>query len=1171
MKNTKLSLILVTLFVCLSTLNTLAQFQQTGAFQYLNTRPQTRAVMVGDYANPFGTVQSVFHINSNLTNNPAPLGFNRGKVFQTTGPANVDNTWRMFTGGGNGTERFVLFNPANTNDAVLQTTQNGAMRFATNGTTQRMLIRPGGTDNNAGRIALGNDLPMGFVPMDRLHLHQQNGGNTMIRFTNDNAIAGLRIGTQPNGAARIQQIDNNLIQMRTATGRLVMFGNNPPIGMPVGTIRIGPNNGGGNGASGVLQMPRLLVVGQNQQAGANGNYTVAEFRTNFNESSSTGIKIRGSRGTFGTFCTAHIEFANWDNNENGGSEHNMARIAADMQEEGGQTGYLEFYTNEGNMLTTKMLIDRTGNTGIGQNIFTVINLPTRRLDVLEGADIPQIRSTYTYDDIYTDLYTTSAGHYLIAPTNNRVGINMNGSGGAIGGVNQNPTRTLDVNGEARVRTLGATTIQTGMVIHENDGTLRSLPFSNDATTFLNGDGDFVVIQPTNTADPDWIASANPNNPPTAISDNLYTHGAVGVGLVSPNSKMHLHTTSFTPKGAKTCLQITNSVTGSSVNDGLKLCVFGNQDAMINQHENANLDFRTNNLNRVRIEAAGNVGINTISPNNKLEITSDGNSPQAAGLRFTNLTAVATTVTNPGTGVLTVDALGDVIYVAGGGGAETITTMVDNTDGTYTSEDGTQTIVDASGGSGTVTADNGLTINGANNVQLGQVNTSVGTLNGGELLHDTEMPLNGNNILFQGMGITGLNKFSIGEETAYSAKFYVGNDTEESTGIFTNRTGNTHSYPTGVYGETVDVSILGVTAYGVYGYSSPLLNVNKSNSYGVYGYAQNGLNQNVGVGAYADGTNAGRNYGIENIADAPLATNQNFAVRAVATDGDNVYGIYAEATGGASNTYAGYFVGDVYSTTGNYLGSDSLIKTNVQNLKNSLDVISSLRSKTFEYKTSTYPQMNLPTGIRAGLIAQEVEQILPNLVSSATHPAQFDSSGNQIAAEVLFKTLNYDGLIPYLICAIQEQQAEIDSLKAVNQSIDSLFAQMQQVKECINNLPPGMGCSPILRQANNGELNEERREAIEITLSDPRTIVLDQNTPNPFREQTTISWFVPENVGEAKIILINNNGTVIKEVNVEERGYGSMKVYAYDLSAGIYNYSLLVDGELIETKKMMRVK
>ncbi len=65
---------------------------------------------------------------------------------------------------------------------------------------------------------------------------------------------------------------------------------------------------------------------------------------------------------------------------------------------------------------------------------------------------------------------------------------------------------------------------------------------------------------------------------------------------------------------------------------------------------------------------GNVGIGTYSPQNKLEIWPNGNSPVPSGLRLSGLTSPGL-VANTGTGVLSVDpTTGDVIYVPSGSAA-----------------------------------------------------------------------------------------------------------------------------------------------------------------------------------------------------------------------------------------------------------------------------------------------------------------------------------------------------------------------------------------------------------------------------------------------------------------------------------------------------------------------
>jgi hypothetical protein len=71
------------------------------------------------------------------------------------------------------------------------------------------------------------------------------------------------------------------------------------------------------------------------------------------------------------------------------------------------------------------------------------------------------------------------------------------------------------------------------------------------------------------------------------------------------------------------------------------------------------------------------------------------------------------------------------------------------------------------------------------VQWGQVNSGTGALNGGELIHDTEIPTDGYNIYFPGVGTAGVDQIIRGNSVTITgvpdAKFQVWNDVEEIGG------------------------------------------------------------------------------------------------------------------------------------------------------------------------------------------------------------------------------------------------------------------------------------------------------------------------------------------------------------------------------------------------------
>jgi hypothetical protein len=92
----------------------------------------------------------------------------------------------------------------------------------------------------------------------------------------------------------------------------------------------------------------------------------------------------------------------------------------------------------------------------------------------------------------------------------------------------------------------------------------------------------------------------------------------------------------------------------------------------------------------------------------------------------------------------------------------------------------------------------------------------------------------------------------------------------------------------------------------------------------------------------------------------------------------------------------------------------------------------------------------------------------------------------------------------------------------------------------------------------------------INLAD-NAIVLDQNSPNPFAGQTTIHYFIPENAADAQIMFMDYTGKTVKKVPILEKGEGTLTVYTADLNAGIYSYSIITDGKITESKKMVHQK
>lgn len=84
--------------------------------------------------------------------------------------------------------------------------------------------------------------------------------------------------------------------------------------------------------------------------------------------------------------------------------------------------------------------------------------------------------------------------------------------------------------------------------------------------------------------------------------------------------------------------------------------------------------------------------------------------------------------------------------------------------------------------------------------------------------------------------------------------------------------------------------------------------------------------------------------------------------------------------------------------------------------------------------------------------------------------------------------------------------------------------------------------------------------------------LFQNAPNPFSETTVIRYELPRNAGNASICVFDMQGRRILERALPQGlESGQMEISGNTLQPGMYTYSLLVSGQVTDTKKMLVTK
>jgi len=105
--------------------------------------------------------------------------------------------------------------------------------------------------------------------------------------------------------------------------------------------------------------------------------------------------------------------------------------------------------------------------------------------------------------------------------------------------------------------------------------------------------------------------------------------------------------------------------------------------------------------------------------------------------------------------------------------------------------------------------------------------------------------------------------------------------------------------------------------------------------------------------------------------------------------------------------------------------------------------------------------------------------------------------------------------------------------------------------------------------------EDRIAALETLVSGKASVKyssarLFQNAPNPYKNSTTINYYIPETVENAVLKITSVDGTSVKDMVIYNRGEGSVVLDGIETAKGTYFYSLIIDGQKLETKTLVKV-
>ncbi len=222
-------------------------------------------------------------------------------------------------------------------------------------------------------------------------------------------------------------------------------------------------------------------------------------------------------------------------------------------------------------------------------------------------------------------------------------------------------------------------------------------------------------------------------------------------------------------------------------------------------------------------------------------------------------------------------------------------------------------------------------------------------------------------------------------------------------------------------------------------------------------------------------------------------------------------------------------------------SDKRLKKNISQYSDGLEELLKINPVSFQY-TNEIPLSDANKSY-IGVIAQEVKEVAPYMVEQTE---LYGTDGEVKSNDYL--SVDPNAFTYMLINSVKDQQKLIEEQTKL---IETLTTRLDRIESQISNGPSNSSSSV---------------QTIELGNNDA---FLLQNQPNPFSETTTIKYMLPKQVQSANLVISDISGKQIKRVVLDKTNRnGQVELTTSEFNSGTYTYSLIIDGNLFETKKMV---
>jgi hypothetical protein len=273
--------------------------------------------------------------------------------------------------------------------------------------------------------------------------------------------------------------------------------------------------------------------------------------------------------------------------------------------------------------------------------------------------------------------------------------------------------------------------------------------------------------------------------------------------------------------------------------------------------------------------------------------------------------------------------------------------------------------------------------------------------------------------------------------------------------------------------------------------------------------------------------------------------------------------------GAIKTKTHIIQPDIFTRIARFF-SDSTLKCDFDTIATPMDKIQALKAYSFRYNDLDVDTFFIDTSLNGryiGFKAQEVADILPEVVGY-----EYGNDTNKMG-------IDYGAMVALLVEGMKVQANQISALQStistmattISDQTDDIITLQSSLEEISSRLDiccPHLDAEEGANKIGNNTLGGKNG----VTNAEVKNLPkLYQNNPNPFSQDTRIAFFLPANCGPAMIVISDLTGKQVQKVDIKTAETKEITIKAGSMAAGTYNYTLVCQGKVIDTKQMMIIE